>query len=203
MCAGFILREVRIIKRLKMQQQLLTLEQGCELYLQDCRYRNLREATIKHYQQSYKQLFKFFDTDMPLKQMTQDKYQGYIIYLSERLNNDVSINAYLRDLITTLRFLMSSEYLEPFKMQSIKVDKTAVKTYTEEELTTLLKKPNIKKCSFTEYECYVISCLLLTTGIRQHSLMELKISDVLSIDTTCLRYVIISFVDILSICISP
>ena len=61
MCAGFILREVRIIKRLKMQQQLLTLEQGCELYLQDCRHRNLREATIKHYQQSYKQLFKFFD----------------------------------------------------------------------------------------------------------------------------------------------
>lgn len=84
MCAGFILREVRIIKRLKMQQQLLTLEQGCELHLQDCRHRNLREATMKHYQQSYKQLFKFFDTDMPLKQMTQDKYQGYIIYLSKQ-----------------------------------------------------------------------------------------------------------------------
>ena len=174
----FILREVRFIKRLKMQQQTLTLEQGCELYLQDCRHRNLREATIKHYQQSYKQLFKFFDTDMPLKQMTQDKYQGYIIYLSERLNNDVSINAYLRDLITTLHFLMSNEYLEPFKMQSIKVDKTTVKTYTEEELTTLLKKPNIKKCSFTEYECYVICNLLLSSGIRQHSLMELKIGDV-------------------------
>lgn len=115
---------------------------------------------------------------MPLKQMTQDKYQGYIIYLSERLNNDVSINAYLRDLITTLHFLMLNEYLEPFKMQSIKVDKTAVKTYTDEELTTLLKKPNIKKCSFTEYECYVICNLLLSTGIRQHSLMELKIGDV-------------------------
>ena len=71
------------MKRLKMQGQILTFEQACDLYIQDCRQRNLREATIKHYQQSYKQLFNFFDTDMPLKQMTQDKYQGYIIYLSE------------------------------------------------------------------------------------------------------------------------
>lgn len=161
-----------------MQQNILTFEQGCDLYIQDCRQRNLREATIKHYQQSYKQFYNFFDPDMPLHQMTQDLYNAFILYLSERLNNDVSINAYLRDLITTLHYLMNNEYIEPFKMQGIKVDKAPIETYTDEELTVLLQKPNIKKCSFTEYECYVISCLLLTTGIRQHSLMELKISDI-------------------------
>ncbi len=166
------------MKRLKMQGQVLTFEQACDLYIQDCRQRNLREATIKHYQQSYKQFYNFFEPDMPISHITQDLYNAFILYLSEQLTNDTSINAYLRDLITTLHFLMNNEYLDPFKMRSIKVDKAPKETYTEEELTVLLQKPNLKKCSFTEYECYVISCLLLTTGIRQHSLMELKINDV-------------------------
>lgn len=172
------IKVVIIIKRLKIKQQVLTFEQGCELYIQDCRQRNLRQATIKHYQQSYRQFYYFFKPDMLLNQMTEDLYNAYIIYLSERLNNDVSINSYLRDLITVMHFLMKNEYLEPFKMQSIKVDKTPVETYTDEELTILLQKPNIKQCSFIEYQCYVISCLLLATGIRQHSLMELKIHDI-------------------------
>ena len=36
------------------------------------------------------------------------------------------------------------------------MDRSGVETYTDAELTALLKKPNIKKCSFTEYQCWVI-----------------------------------------------
>ena len=73
-----------------------------------------------------------------------------------------------------------------FKMQSIKVDKPPVETYTDDELKILLKKPNVKKCGFIEYEAWTISCLLFSTGIRQHSLMELKIKD-LDIDHALLN----------------
>jgi hypothetical protein len=34
---------------------------GCELYLNNCKERNLREGTIKHYRQSYDQFYKLFD----------------------------------------------------------------------------------------------------------------------------------------------
>jgi len=115
---------------------------------------------------------------MPLDSLTQDVYNGYVIYLKQRLTNDVSINAYLRDLITTLHYLMQNEYMQSFQMQSIRVDKKSVETYTDEELHILLQKPNIRKCSFIEFESWVISCLLFSTGIRQHSLMELKVKDV-------------------------
>ena len=63
---------------------------------------------------------------MPIEEMTEEEYNKYVIYLAETLHNDVSINAYLRDMITTLHFLMNEGYLEPFKMKAIKVDKTAV-----------------------------------------------------------------------------
>ena len=63
-------------------------------------------------------------------------------------------------------------------MQSIKVDKNPIETYTEDELQLLLKKPNIKKCKFMEYQCWVMTNFLFSTGVRQRSLMNIKIKDI-------------------------
>ena len=166
------------MQRLKMKIYNLTFGECCELYIQDCKARNLRAATISHYRSSYKQIYKYFSPDMPIDELTIDKYNSYVIYLKEHLSNDVSINAYLRDLITTLHYLMDNEYMPTFKMQSIKIDKAAKETYTDAELKLLLKKPNINKCTFIEFEAWVITCLLFSTGIRQHSLIELKVKDI-------------------------
>ena len=85
----------------------LTFEQGCNLYLDNCRQRNLRDGTINHYKNSYIQLYKFFSPDMPLSDITPSLYNNYIDYLKTTLNNDVTISSRLRDLITTLHFLMN------------------------------------------------------------------------------------------------
>jgi integrase/recombinase XerD len=63
-------------------------------------------------------------------------------------------------------------------MQAIKVDKTGVETYSDEELYTLLKKPNIKRCSFSEYQCWVMTNFLFSTAVRQRSLMHIRIKDI-------------------------
>ena len=94
----------------------LTFEDGCNLYLTNCRQRNLREGTINHYKQSYTQFYRFFDPEMPIATFTKETYNDYILYLREHLSNDISINSYLRDLITTMHFLMEAGYLEPFKI---------------------------------------------------------------------------------------
>lgn len=165
-------------KKITLTTKTISFEEGCNLYLQNCRQRNLREGTIKHYRQSYTQFYKYFDAEMPIVDLTKNVYEDYVVYLRETLKNDVSINAYLRDLITTLHFLMNEGYLEPYKMQAIKVDKTPVETYTEEELVKLLKKPDLKKCSFAEYQSWVMTSFLFSTGIRQRSLNNIKIADV-------------------------
>ena len=156
----------------------ITFEEGCNMYLENCRQRNLREGTINHYKQSYRQIYKYFEPDTPIEAITESAYNDYIIYLRENLDNDVSINAYLRDLITTLHFLMNEGYITPFKMKSIKVDKNNVETYTDDELKLLLKKPDVKKCKFIEYQSWVMTNFLFCTGVRQRSVMNIQIKDV-------------------------
>ena len=166
------------MKKLKMTAQTLTFEEGCNKYLEYCRQRNLRQGTINHYKQSYTQFYKYFDPKMPIEDINATTYKNYVLHLKSTLHNDISINSYLRDLITTLHFFMNEGYLPHFKMQAIKVDKSHIETYNEQELQLLLKKPNIKKSSFTEYQCWVMTNFLFSTGVRQRSLMNIKIKDI-------------------------
>lgn len=166
------------MKKLTMiKQNQTTFKQGCNMYLTDCKQRNLREGTINHYRQSYTQFYKYFNPDMPLSEITEKTYKDYVCYLRDTLDNDVSINSYLRDLITTFHFLMNEGLIKDFNMRSIKVDKAHVETYTEDELRLLLQKPDIKKCSFIEFQSWVMTNFLFSTGVRQRSLMNIKIKD--------------------------
>ncbi len=167
------------MKKLKMKAtKSITFEEGCNKYLEYCRQRNLKQGTINHYKQSYVQFFKFFEPDTPIEEIDEDAYKRYVLHLRSTLKNDVSINSYLRDFITTMHFLMNDGLIPYFKMQSIKVDKSHIETYNEQELQLLLKKPNIKKCSFTEYQCWVMTNFLFSTAVRQRSLMFIKVKDI-------------------------
>lgn len=171
--------EVFYNEKLKMNATKgLTFEEGCNKYLEYCRQRNLRQETINHYRQSYVQFFKFFEPDTPLEEIDEDAYKRYVLHLRSTLNNDVSINSYLRDFITTLHYLMNEGYIGNYKMQAIKVDKSHIETYNEQELQLLLKKPNIKKCSFIEYQAWVMTNFLFSTAVRQRSLMFIKVKDI-------------------------
>ena len=167
------------MKKLKMKStKSITFEEGCNKYLEYCHQRNLRQGTINHYRQSYVQFFKFFEPDTPIEEIDEDAYKRYVLHLRSTLNNDVSINSYLRDFITTMHYLMNEGYIQSYKMQSIKVDKNHIETYNEQELQLLLKKPNLKKCSFTEYQCWVMTNFLFSTAVRQRSLMNIKVKDI-------------------------
>ena len=167
------------MRKLRLERtDVVTFREGCERYLNDCRTRNLREGTIGHYRQSYVQFYKYFDPEMPLSDFCEKDYQNYILHLKSSISNDQSINSYLRDLITTIHFWNKEGWVKPFKMSAIKVDKHQVETYSESELKALLKKPNIKKCNFTEYQCWVMTAFLFSTGVRQRSLHYIKIKDV-------------------------
>ena len=53
------------MREIKMNcQESITFEEGCNLYLQNCKERNLREDTIRHYRQSYLRFYRYFDRTM-------------------------------------------------------------------------------------------------------------------------------------------
>lgn len=156
----------------------ITFEDGCNLYLDYCKQRNLSNGTIKHYTQSFTQFYKFFEPEIPISKFNEQLYNRYVLYLRNTLNNDISINSYLRDLITVMHYLMNNDYIDTFEMKTIKTSKSNIETYTDDELRILLKKPNIRKCKFIEYQCWVITNFLFCTGVRQRSLMNIKIKDI-------------------------
>lgn len=41
-----------------------------------------------------------------------------------------------------------------------------------------MKKPNLRQCGFAEYKVWVMTNFLLSTGIRQRSLINIKIKDI-------------------------
>lgn len=115
------------MKKIKMStSESVTFQEGCEKYLDNCRQRNLRQGTINHYKQSYTQFYKYFDADMPVEDFTKEKYGQYVVYLKSTLQNDVSINSYLRDLITTLHFLMDEGYVDEMTSKESGVNITKV-----------------------------------------------------------------------------
>lgn len=155
-----------------------TFKDGCEDYLLDCKARNLREGTLKHYTDVMKQLYKYIPEDTPIIDINADTFKQFIIEMRERPDiNSQSLNTYSRDLKTLMYFFMRQEYIPTVKLNVPKVDKTPIETYSDSELQRLLKKPNLKQCSFTEYKMWVVTNFLLSTGVRQKSLLNIKIRD--------------------------
>lgn len=48
---------------------------------------------------------------MPISRFDESLYNDYVLFLRNHLNNDITINTYLRDLITTLGAEYSASFL--------------------------------------------------------------------------------------------
>ncbi len=155
-----------------------TFEEGFQEFILDCKSRNLRQGTIVHYEVAIKQIYKRVPADTPISSLSEKTMSNFIIALRDDPNiNDVSLGTYARDLKTILRFFMRCEYLPHFEITIPKTDKHHIETYTDAELKRLLRKPDVRTCNFATYRSWVIVNLLLSTGIRQNSLVNIKIKD--------------------------
>lgn len=157
----------------------ITFQEGVEEYLLGCKARNLREGTLKHYRESIKTLLKFIPADTKIATFNRDTLPSFIIRCNSELDiNSVTLHTYARDLKTFMYYFMRSDYMETFKLELPKVDKKSIETYTDSELKILLRKPDIKKCSFTTYRSWVVINFILSTGIRVNSLINIKVKDI-------------------------
>lgn len=170
------------MKRLKLstnEHNEITFNKGFNEFILNCKGRGLRNTTIRHYEQSYKQIIKYLNKDILLSDINSSTFSNFIINMrSNNALNSQTIYSYCRDLKTILNFFINSGYVKPFKITLPKVDKQPIATYTDEELQKLLKRPNLNKCTFCEYRNYVIICMFLSIGIRLRSLINIKIKDI-------------------------
>lgn len=124
--------------------------------------KNLSEKSIAYYDDCYKYFTNFFNEKKNCNLITKDTFQDYIIYLQQKTNaNENTINSYLRGLRAMLNYFMELGYVEPFSIKLPKVEQKIKVGFTDRELEILLKKPDVKKCSFTELRNCAIENYLL------------------------------------------
>lgn len=157
----------------------MKFQEGFDEFIDSCRARNLRPDTIKHYNEGYKSITRFVDKDIIIKTINKSTVDNFIIDCKEKLNiNSQSLYTYTRDFKTILYYFMRTGYLKEFKIQLPKVDKTSIETYSDSELKILLKKPDLKKCTFVEYRDWILINFLLSTAVRLNSFINIRIKDV-------------------------
>lgn len=157
----------------------LTVSECFEEYLNKCSIKNLSEETIKLYRNQFNVFYRTLDDkDKLIEDITIKDIERFI--LTERQSetcNDITINSYLRGVRAFLYYAMEENFLPSFKITIPKVTKKIKETYLDDELAVLLKKPNLKTATFTEYKIWVFSNYLLATGNRLSSALGIQIKD--------------------------
>lgn len=145
-------------------------------FLRHCQLKNLAPYTYLYYN---KNITFFLESHPELKYVDEIKpevIEKYIGKMMDKGNRVTAINARLRALYVFLRYCFKQEYLEAFPISLIKEDETFKEPYTEAELQKLLKQP--QNSNWAEWRTWAIINLLVATGVRASTVVNIKISDV-------------------------
>lgn len=150
-------------------------------FLQECKSRNLSEFTIRTYRVNIEYLMKYLtDNKILLSDITNNTIIEYKVYLMNNTDrNTTSINTNLRHINTYLKWCYESGYIsEPIKVKYVRGQAEPKHIYSDDDIKTLLKKPKLSECSYTEFRTYCIINVLVSTGIRRSSLLNIKLEDI-------------------------
>lgn len=145
-------------------------------FMRHCKLKNLAPYSILYYEKNV----KFFLDSLPnvkyVDEINQDLIADFINMLMDKGNRVTAINARLRAAFVFLRYCFEQEYLEAFPLSLVKEDETFKEPYTDAELQKLLKQPQGE--SWAEWRAWAVINLLVATGIRASTVVNIKISDV-------------------------
>ncbi len=167
---------------IQMKKVLSSLKEGKEEFIADCKIRNLANGTISLYEEHFNYFIKYINENYPQMQvateLTKDIINEFIIDMRENGLKITTINIRLRSIRCFIHYFVRNGYIEnEFIIEQLKEEKGIPQLYTREEIRTLLKKPNLKTCSFAEYRTWAIINFFVATGVRRRSLINIKIGD--------------------------
>ena len=176
---GIVKRRVLLLQE---EREELPIEEAFQIFRRTKVNNNLSKRTIQHYDDVMELFGKFFNVsnDMSCSEINRDTIETFVEFLKARNPNikATSINSYLKDLRTILYYFMERGYMKNFSVKLLKEDIELKEIYASEEINRLLEKPNVKKCAFSEYRNWVVTCYLLATGNRLGTVCELRNKDI-------------------------
>lgn len=156
------------------------LEDAFDDYMSEKEASNISVATISSYKNSFKKFVGFVGED----KKTSDVDERVIFAWINSMKNDgikpVSINHFLREIRAFLYWCMNEtrEYITPnFKVKLITEQDETFKIFNDDEIDAILERPQNKN-DFAAWRTYTIIHLVLDTGFRAGTIVNMKIGDV-------------------------
>ncbi len=168
------------MKRKKLEEKSLTVQEAYDQFQRYNLTKGLSEGTVRYYESYSRAFFKFLgDTGQPLAEVTKATVDDYTLYLKGKATvTDTTVNTALRMVRAFLYFCMEQGWIPHFNVPQIRAAQPVKEPYTNDELVKLLKKPDLKSCTFARYRNWVIVNFLLATGCRAATLVNLRIMDI-------------------------
>lgn len=163
--------------RIYNARRVITIEDAFFQFIIDKKALGLSEKTIKTYIYDFNTLGKYIDVSKPISAVHKRDFQEVFGKMSDL---GLSRNTVRHYSATAKSFLSwcGQNGLCDVKIDLFKGEESVPKTYTQDELKRLLKRPNFAKCSFTELRNWTIINLLVNDGCRASTVRGIKICDV-------------------------
>lgn len=148
-----------------------------ERFLLTKRSDGVKSKTIESYTHHFHSISKHLDTSLDITELTSEHLRDMIISMQDASLSPNTIKSYT---ITLKAFLSwcNREGITELNMKKYKGVATIKETYSDDELKALLQKPNMKKCTFSDYRNYVIVNFLINSGCRAATVRNIQNRDV-------------------------
>ena len=166
-------------RRAIMVNENIKTKDALEEFYQDKRTENTAESTLKTYDMHIRNFIDSNDMwDFTTSLINKDHYQWWVEDLQEDdRKSDTTVATYCRSVRAFIYWLQENEYTDVFPVKIPKYQKKVKRCYTDEELKTLLEKPD-RNCSEVQYQTWVYINLLISTGLRLSSSLDILVKDI-------------------------
>lgn len=149
-----------------------------QLFLEEKRADGLSDETLKLYRNHLLKMNELLGETVQMSRYDKAAYNLFCEKLRGRNISSATVKSYCLSVRAFLYWCMKQGYCKEFKISTPKAQTTMKQIYSDEELAKLLKKPNLGKCTFTEYKVWVVENIAIATGLRIGSILAIRIGDI-------------------------
>lgn len=164
----------------KSNTNIMTCDEAFTLFINDKMMAGLTATTIKSYKKAYDKIRKDLDWDekTPITEFNKAAYSAWNVILRASDNSVYTTNHYIGEIKVWMNWCYEEELIDRvWKMAKLPYQDTPPKTFTDDEVNRLLRKPKDMD-NFFDVRGWVVASIICATGMRSASLRNLRIRDV-------------------------
>lgn len=154
-----------------------TVRECFERFLRFKSAQGLKEKTIESYAANFHAVSKYMNMDVDIESLDKHFMDDAIVAMREKSLSSHTIRSYTAATKTFLSWC-NEEEITQVNIKLYRTEDTIKETYSDDELSRLLMKPNVRTCQFPEYRNWVIVSFLVDSGCRAATIRNIQNRDV-------------------------